>query len=105
MSETRLEKLQQLAKQKPQEPFPRYGLAMEHKRLGDLEQAITIFQQLVNGFPDYTAVYYHYGSSLIAAGREEEACTILEKGIETASRHGNTHARDELQALLAEVQE
>lgn len=103
--EMRLEKLRQLAQQKPGDPFPLYGLAMEHKRLGDLKQAIQTFEQLTAKFPDYTAAYYHYGSCLISAGREEEAEPILEKGIETASRSGNAHARDELQALLSEIQE
>ena len=105
MSDTRLDKLQRLAEQKTEEPFPHYGLAMEHKRLGDLETAIQTFQQLVQKFPDYTAAYFHYGSSLIAAGQEEAACSVLKKGIETAARNGDAHARDELQALLSDLQE
>ena len=100
MSRSKLERLQQLIDKKPDDPFPRYGWAMEQKRLGELESAIGAFGRLLEDFPDYIAAYYHYAGSLIEAEREQDASTVLEQGIEVAARQGNTHARDEMQALL-----
>ena len=37
----------------PQDPFPRYGLAMELKSRGELEASATAFDELIAAFPDY----------------------------------------------------
>ena len=99
----RKQRLQELAQKNPDDPFPRYGLAMEHKREGDLPSAIQIFSDLVEEHPDYLPVYFHYGTSLGAEGRGEKAREVLKAGIDVALRQGNTHARSELEAALEEL--
>jgi predicted Zn-dependent protease len=87
----------------PADPFPRYGLAMELKGRGQLEEAWTAFQELIAKVPDYVATYLMAGGTLLALGRKDEAATIYQQGIEVASRRGDTHARGELQSALAEI--
>jgi tetratricopeptide (TPR) repeat protein len=87
----------------PTDPFPRYGLAMEHKGRGDLVEAWTVFEELLSGFPDYIPTYLMAGGTLVALSRKDEAATIYRKGIEVATRRGDQHARGELEGALAEI--
>ncbi len=100
----RIERLKNLAEKTPDDPFPRYGLAMEHKNRGDLREAICVFQQLVEHHPDYTAAYFHFGMSLQAVGEQERAEKVLGQGIEVADKNGESHAREELQTALTDLQ-
>lgn len=87
----------------PGDPFPRYGLAMEHKSRGDLAAAWTAFSELLEQFPDYVPTYLMAGGTLIGLGRREEAAAVYQRGIEVATRESNPHARSELEAALAET--
>ena len=87
----------------PADPFPRYGLAMEHKGQGQLDEAWTVFSELLAQFPDYVPTYLMAGGTLVALGRRDEAAEIYRKGIEVAGRMRDTHARGELETALAEL--
>jgi hypothetical protein len=87
----------------PSDPFPRYGLAMELKTRGDLAEAWTAFNELIEQFPDYVPAYLMAGGTLVALGRKTEAADVYGKGIEVATRRGDQHARRELEGALAEV--
>ncbi len=88
--------------QRPQDPFPRYGLAMEHKTRGDLAEAWAVFSELIQSFPDYVPTYLMAGGTLVALGEKDKAIEVLKKGIEVATRRGDQHARRELEQALAE---
>lgn len=87
----------------PSDPFPRYGLAMELKGRGELDEAWAVFEELISKFPDYVATYLMAGGTLVALGRKDEAADIYRKGIEVAARRGDQHARRELEGALAEI--
>ncbi len=85
----------------PTDPFPRYGLAMEYKGAGRLDDAWATFQELVEKFPDYVPTYLMAGGTLEALGRRDEAAALYRTGIEVAGRRGDLHARKELETALA----
>lgn len=87
----------------PADPFPRYGLAMEYRGAGSLDEAWTAFEDLLANFPDYVATYLMAGGTLIALGRTDQAAEVFRTGIEVATRRGDLHARKELEAALAEI--
>ncbi|HWU86683.1 MAG TPA: hypothetical protein VN253_05390 [Kofleriaceae bacterium] len=87
----------------PADPFPRYGLAMEHKRLGELAEAWVVFSELLGRFPDYVPAYLMGGGTLTALGRRDEACDVYRRGIDIAARR-DPHAHRELEAALAELE-
>lgn len=87
----------------PTDPFPRYGLAMEHKGRGELTEAWAVFEELLAKFPDYVPTYLMAGGTLVALDRKAEAADAYRKGIEVAQRRGDQHARRELEAALAEI--
>jgi tetratricopeptide (TPR) repeat protein len=95
--------LKAFAAQRPSDPFPRYGLAMEYKNSGQLEQAREVFAALMTDHPAYTAAYLHAGNTLVALGRADEARTIYARGIEACTKAGDAHARGELEGALASI--
>jgi len=95
--------LKKFLEQNPNDAFARYGLAMEYSRAGEIETALAEFKKLLEAHPDYTAGYQMAGQMLSAAGRYEEARSMLESGIARAERAGNKHAQEEMQGLLQEL--
>ena len=55
MAFSRIEALLGFIQQKPQDPFPRYALALEYKNAGRLDEARATFDALMTAHPDYTA--------------------------------------------------
>jgi Tfp pilus assembly protein PilF len=100
MNRTRLEILQEMAAATPDNSFIRYGLAMEYRNLGDLKSAVREFRALIAADPDYPAAYFQAGQTLERLGRPEEAAALYRQGMEAASRKGDLHAREEMQAAL-----
>ena len=87
----------------PADPFPRYGLAMEHKSRGELALAWAVFYELLDKFADYVPTYLLAGGTLLALGRQAEAADVYRRGIDVAQRRGDSHARGELESALAEL--
>jgi tetratricopeptide (TPR) repeat protein len=100
---TRLEMLTQFLEQNPNDPFARYGLAMEYSKLGQIETALQQFNKLLELHPDYTNGYFMAAQTLAKADRTDEAKAMLNKGIESAQRTGNRHALSEMTAMLDEL--
>jgi tetratricopeptide (TPR) repeat protein len=97
--------LRAFAAQRPQDPFPRYGLGMEMKGLGDLSGAWAIFEAVMAEHPDYVACYGPAGEVLVALGRVQEARGIYERGIEACARKGDSHLGANLEDALAALAE
>lgn len=99
----RIATFQSFIARSPKDPFPRYGLAMEHKTRGELELAWTAFEELLAQFPDYVPTYLMAGGTLASLGRTEQAAEIYRRGITTAGAKQDLHAKKELEAALAEL--
>jgi predicted Zn-dependent protease len=100
---SRLETLRRIAAQRPTDPFPRYGLAMELRNTGAHEEALSVFGELEAASPDYVPQYLMHGQLLVELGRKDEARAVIERGIAAATRASNGHAEGELRAALAEL--
>lgn len=87
----------------PEDPFPRYGLAMELRARGDLDAAWAQFSELIERFGDYVPTYLMAGKTLLALGRDREARDVLQRGATVAGRRGDLHARKELESALDEL--
>jgi tetratricopeptide (TPR) repeat protein len=96
----RLETLRGLVAQDPANARLRYMLGMEAANLGNLEEAVRIFEETVARDPDYSAAYYHGGQTLEKLGRIDAARGLYQLGIEATTRNGDAHTRSELQAAL-----
>ncbi len=103
MPPNRIELLRGFIAQRPQDPFPRYALALEHKNAGDLTAAWQAFDELMQSHGDYTPAYLHAGNTLVALGRRADARTVYERGVQACVRVGDGHAKGELEQALASV--
>jgi hypothetical protein len=43
------------------------------------------------------------GGTLVALGRQGEAATVFQKGIDVAGKRGDLHAKKELESALADL--
>jgi predicted Zn-dependent protease len=100
---SRLKTLRSIVAQGTADPFVHYGLAMELRTQGQLQEAWQIFEALLHGHPDYIAAYAPAADTLIGLLRNQEARALLHRGIEACERKGQSHARDQLQAALDTV--
>jgi Flp pilus assembly protein TadD len=100
----RLAVLRQFVAQRPDDPFARYGLAMELVNRGELAEACQVFQTLVDEQPNYVATYLMYGNALSAAGDVERAAQMYRQGAEVSGRRGDSHTRNENLAALAALE-
>jgi tetratricopeptide (TPR) repeat protein len=99
----RVDLLNDILAQNPDDAFARYGLAMEYSKNGNLEQALSEFEKLLAANPDYTAGYFMAAQALVRAERGEEARKMLAEGIRAAQRTRNRHAQAEMEAMLDEL--
>ena len=88
----------------PKNSFARYGIAMELANQGETSAAISEFDTLLAADPDYTAGYFMSAQTLVGAGRKPEAIERLKAGIACAARGGNSHALNEMQTMLGEIE-
>jgi Tfp pilus assembly protein PilF len=102
---SRADTLKAFIASKPQDPFPRYALAMEYKNAGQLAEARVEFEVLMRDHADYVATYLHAGNTLAALGDRAAARAAFTRGIEVASRRGDAHARGELEGALGSLPE
>jgi len=95
--------LEEFVARKPEDAFSRYGLAMECMNSGDAAAADEHFRVLIEKNADYVPAYLMYGQFLARQSRPSDAKQVLASGVAAASRKGDTHARSEMEALLAEL--
>lgn len=98
---TRKEQLEEMLRDEPDDPFLRYGLAMEHVSAGDDAQAARHFQELVAVAPSYVPAYMQGGQTLVRLNRPAEARQLWQQGIAAARQEGNAHAAEEMSGMIA----
>ena len=96
----RIGQLRQFIAASPDDPFPRYALALELKGKGDARAAAGELRELVRRKPDYLASYLMLGMILETLDEAGEAREVLVRGQEVARRQGNTHTLSELTQAL-----
>ena len=99
----RLESLKQLVSEYPNDAFARYGLALEYANSGQRETALQEFAKLLEQHPEYTAGYQMAAQTLLREGRNDQARQLLQEGIACARRARNSHAENEMQQMLDEL--
>src|SRR5438067_11388375 len=102
---SRKQQLEAMLADDPNDPFLRYGLAMEFVSEGDHAQAARCFRELLEVAPDYVPGYLQAGQALLRLNRRDEARDVWQRGVGVARARGDTHAADEMQGFLANLDE
>ncbi len=92
----RLQALQKLFEESPNDPFLLFAMAKEYEKLNDNKLALQLYQQLVQEHTDYVGTYYHLGKLFEKSEKWEEALKAYEQGMEVAKKVGDRHALGEL---------
>src|SRR5271166_4301350 len=95
-SSSRRRMLEEFALRKPDDPFVRYGLAMECMNTGDVAAADEQFRTLIELNANYVPAYLMYAQMLVRESRGDEAKQVLSSGITAASKKGDQHACSEM---------
>jgi predicted Zn-dependent protease len=96
----RLAYLEKVTREGTTDPFPWYGLALEYRNLGRVDEALQTFTTLRTSTPTYVPMYLMCGQMLEKAGRVDEAREWLTAGIKAAGTAGDGHAKGELEGAL-----
>jgi thioredoxin-like negative regulator of GroEL len=100
----RLEKIQSMLECDPNDPFLRYTLAMEYRKLEQNEKSLELLTELAfREQPRYVAAFFMAAQQLVELDRVEDARSYLREGIEEARNQNNHHAAAEMGELLAEI--
>ena len=96
---SRIAELEKIAA-KSKKPLPWYGLAMEYRSAGRLDDAIATFQRLHAMSPDYVPAYFMRAQVHEEQGDLDAARAALTTGIAAAKRVGDAHALSEMTTML-----
>jgi predicted Zn-dependent protease len=95
----RLAFLEKLVADGKADSFGLYGLALEYRSLGRLDDALATFQTLRERDPDYVAMYLMAGQIFVERGDKTNAIAWLDEGLVVAGKKRDSHAAGELQSL------
>jgi hypothetical protein len=92
----RLALLKDFLKEDPDDPFNTYALALEYQK-DNIEEAVSLFEDLVRRHPNYLPTYYPFAQLLIETQTQSQKIeSIFKQGIETARRLNDQKALKEL---------
>ena|ERR1700758_2596650 len=97
---TRLEQLQQMLEQEPNDAFLQYAIAMEYFSSGNFDKTLNRLKDIIQNNPDYLAAYYQAGKCHEELKQFEEAKNMYTKGAEVAQKQGKTKTLNELREAL-----
>lgn len=96
----RIEGLEELVAEDPQDSTARFMLATELARAGRHATAAAHFEDLVSREPDYTAAYRGLGRARVALGDLEGARDVFTRGLAVAERTGDLQSGKEMASFL-----
>jgi Tfp pilus assembly protein PilF len=99
----RLEKLKAFLEENPRDNFIRHAMALEYIKLGNDQEARTLFENILSDDPAYTGSYYHLAKLLERNEETDEAVKVYEKGMEMAKKAGDDLSYRELKGAWEEL--
>jgi tetratricopeptide (TPR) repeat protein len=97
---TRLELLQDMLKKEPLDPFLNYAIALEKANAGDVQEAISIIEGILQRDENYLGAYYQLGKYYESTAQKEKAISIYRRGMEIAKKQDNRKTLGELNTAL-----
>ena len=98
-TKSRKEQIREMLVEEPNDPFLRYGLAMEFVSEGNDAEAVSWFRKLL-ALAESVPAYHQAGRALLRLNRASEAREVLNEGISVARKLNDVHAAEEMQGLL-----
>jgi hypothetical protein len=100
---SRREKIEAMLLDDPSDTFLRYSLAMELDKERDHDASLAKFIELTRDDPPYVPAFFMAGQQLARLGRNDEARSMLQSGIDAARSQGDSHAAGEMSEFLSSL--
>ncbi|HEX9936617.1 MAG TPA: tetratricopeptide repeat protein [Longimicrobium sp.] len=98
----RIQALRKMAAAHPEDPRPRFGLALEMEKASRWEDAAAELRAYLALADDEGNAYGRLGKALRNLGRDDEAREAYRQGIDAANRHGHPTMAMEFEEVLEE---
>ena len=93
---SRIEKIQRMLGDEPDDVFLNFALAMEFAKLERFTDSLAQFDRVLQIDPGYVVAFFHKAKTLAAMGDADAAKEVLTAGIDKATEVGDTHAKLEM---------
>jgi tetratricopeptide (TPR) repeat protein len=103
MQNNRLEKLQEMLAESPQDIFLNYAVAMEYKGLNFIDKTIEQLNKVLLLDENHVATLYQLGVLLSELNENDKAIMFLEKGLLIAKQQKDLKTANEFRALIDEI--
>jgi len=99
----RLSGLLELYKKDPYDSFLIYGIALEYKSKKNYSESENYFKILIKKDPDYVPAYMQFAILKEETNEISRAKELYTEGIKIAKQKGETHAAQEMEEFLDEL--
>jgi tetratricopeptide (TPR) repeat protein len=96
MTNTRIQRLEQIIVDNPNDTFALFALAKEYEKEKRWEESIQLFERLLIADKNYIGAYYHAGKIYEQLEEIKKALNIYQAGIDIAKKLNDMHALSEL---------
>ncbi|RED97989.1 tetratricopeptide repeat protein [Marinoscillum furvescens] len=103
MNQDRINQLKKFIEEDPNDPFPKYALALEHLK-DNKTISRQLFEELLEKHPDYLGTYYHAAALFAELDEFDIAEDIYKRGIDQAKNQKDAHSLKELQSAYLNFQ-
>ena len=97
----RMQQIQQMLEENPDDSFLKYAAALELRKSGDTESSAKLMEEILAKDNNYLAAYYQLGKLYEEMGDRDNAAEIYKQGQQIANEQGDTKALTELSEALA----
>lgn len=97
---SRLPAILKLLERTPNDAELLYAAGMEHKKLGQWDDAVRFFDRTIAADAGYCYAYYQRGQTLEQAGNPAGARDSYTRGLDAAAKKGDQKAFGEIQLAL-----
>lgn len=101
----RLQTLQRLLEESPDDSFLLFAIAKEFEKRTDDQKALEQYLKLMETNPGYVGLYYHLGKLYERQEQWEKALSAYKKGMEVARAAGDQHALSELAGAKLNIED
>jgi tetratricopeptide (TPR) repeat protein len=98
--QNRLQQLQEMLAQEPDDVFLQYAIAIEYFSVNEFEKALVCLKDILQSNPEYLAAYYQTGKCYEELKQFENAKAMYNQGIELAIKQQKTKTLNELREAL-----
>ena len=99
----RIERFEHMANADPDNEMAHFSLGNVYVQADRHAEAAQAFERCVEANPEMSKAYQLCGQEMIAAGWEDKAVAVLEKGFEVAASKGDLMPRDAIADLLRSI--